>query len=191
MPVLDSIGRCQMNRERKGNRLQNYDYSQPGYYYVTICVHPGLKRCNVFGVINNGKMKLNKYGEILNHVWQNLPGHYHNCLLDEYIIMPDHFHGIVEIITDVDNVGNGLKPFPTVKHHGLPEIIRGFKTFSSRGINAINNGNTFRWQKSYYDRIVRNDKSLNHIRQYIIDNPANWYTHTRPFPWDCGNYHRC
>jgi REP element-mobilizing transposase RayT len=162
-----------MNRERKGNRLRNYDYSQPGHYFVTICVHPGFKGRNVFGIINNGKMELNKNGEILNHVWQNLPNHYYNCLLDEYIIMPDHFHGIVEIITDDDNVGNGLKPFPTVKHHGLPEFIRGFKTFSSRGINAINNGNTFRWQKSYHDRIIRNDESLYHIRKYIINNPIN------------------
>ena len=167
-----------MNRERKGNRFKNYDYSQPGYYFITICVHPDLKGNNIFGTIKNGKMDLNKYGGIVNHVWQNLPNHYYNCSLDKYIIMPDHFHGIVEIIADDGNVGNGLKPFPTVKHHGLPEFIRGFKTFSSRGINTINNGNTFRWQKSYHDRIVRNSNSLNYIRQYIINNPINWGTHT-------------
>ena len=163
-----------MNRERKGNRLKNYDYSQPGHYFITICVHSELKGHNIFGSIKTRKMELNKKREILNKVWQNLPGHYHNCLLDEYIIMPDHFHGIVEIITDDDNVGNGIKPFPTIKHHGLPEFIRGYKTFSSRGINAINNGNTFRWQKSYYDHIVLDTDSLNRIRQYIINNPINW-----------------
>jgi hypothetical protein len=76
--------------------------------------------------------------------------------------MPDHFHGIVQIINiynymgnGVDTVGNGFKPFPTVKHYGLPEIIHGFKTFSSRGINKINHDDVFRWQKSYYNHIVR------------------------------------
>ena len=172
-----------MIRERKRNRLKNFDYSTPGYYFVTICVHTVLKGQNVFGIIKNGKMDLNKYGRILNHVWQGLPCHYHNCSLDEYIIMPDHFHGIVEIINDenigIGFVGNGFKPFPTkpshtmMKRHGLPEIIRGFKTFSSRGINTINNGDIFRWQKSYYDNIIRDIGSLNRIRQYIINNPIN------------------
>jgi hypothetical protein len=131
-----------MIRERKRNRLKNYDYSTPGYYFVTICVHTVLKEQNVFGTVNNGKMDLNRCGEILNNIWQDLPCHYHNCSLDEYIIMPDHFHGIVEIIPDenigIGFVGNGFKPFPTtmMKRHGLPEIIRGFKTFSSRGITS-------------------------------------------------------
>ena len=194
LPVLDSIGRCQMNRERKRNRLKNYDYSKPGCYFITICVHPDLKRHNVFGVIKNGKMDLNKYGQILSNQWLWISEQYKHILLDEWVIMPDHFHGIVKIINIDENagngnvcvgngnvcvgngnvcVGNGLKPFPTVKHYGLPEIIRGFKTFSSRGINKINHNTVFRWQKSYYDHIVRDDNSLNRIRQYIINNPVN------------------
>ena len=177
-----------MTKDRKKNRLKNYDYSRKGYYYVTICVHPVFKGQNIFGIINNyNEIILNKYGEIVNHCWQDLTNHYHNCLLDTYVIMPDHFHGIVQIINidenagngvvdvgnDVFDVGNGLKPFPTVKHYGLSEIIRGFKTFSSRGINKINHNTVFRWQKSYYDHIVRDDYSLNRIRKYIINNPAN------------------
>jgi hypothetical protein len=72
--------------------------------------------------MKNGKMDLNRYGEILNNIWQDLPSHYHDCSLDEYIIIPDHSHGIVEIINDenigigfIGNgfVGNGFKPFPT------------------------------------------------------------------------------
>ena len=72
-----------------------------------------------------------------------------------------------------NNVGNGLKPFPT--RHGLSEIMRGFKTFSSRRINeAINNGTKFRWQKSFYDHIIRDEKSLNDVRAYIMENPLKW-----------------
>jgi REP element-mobilizing transposase RayT len=71
------------------------------------------------------------------------------------------------------NVRNGFKPFPTGKTmHGLPEIISGLKTFSSRRINEINND--IQWQKSYYDHVIRNDKSLLSFRTYIQNNPRKW-----------------
>ncbi len=99
-----------MNRERKGNRLKNFDYSHPGYYYITICVHPGLKGHNVFGNINNGKMDLNKYGEILSIQWVWIAERYKHIILDEWVIMPDHFHAIVKIVhaeSDNNTVGTG------------------------------------------------------------------------------------
>ena len=83
MPVLDSIGWCQMNRERKGNRLKKYDYSQPGEYFITICVHPGLKGQDIFGSIKNGKMGLNKYGEILSNQWLWITERYEHIILDK------------------------------------------------------------------------------------------------------------
>ena len=100
--------------------------------------------------------------------------------------MPDHFHGIVwikdaagsDLKPNVGNgfnpyqVGNGLKPFPT--KHGLPEIMRGFKTFSARRINEINANDKFQWQKSYYDHIIRNEESLRMVREYIQNNPLKW-----------------
>ncbi|MCD6397552.1 MAG: hypothetical protein J7L71_08425, partial [Spirochaetaceae bacterium] len=70
-----------MKRERKLNRLKKYDYSQPGNYYITICVHSELRWKNIFGNIHNGKMELNEYGGIVKYVWQNLPNHYNNCTL--------------------------------------------------------------------------------------------------------------
>ena len=185
---VDSMNYNPDIHHRKSIRLKGYDYSQKGLYFITICTQ---HRSHIFGKIEKGKMILNEYGEIVKHVWQNLPNHYHNCSLDEFIIMPDHFHGIVTIDMDNNitcvNVGNGFKPFQiglkqlsTGKSfqmhnkHGLPEIIRGFKTFSSRGINEINNGEKFHWQKSYYDHIIRNNVSLIRIRKYIINNPVNW-----------------
>jgi putative transposase len=125
------------------------------------------------------KMQLNEYGEIVEKCWFDLPNHYKNCVLDAFIIMPNHIHGIV--IIDNDNpvgngfVGNGFKPFPTTeKIHGLSEIIRGFKTFSSKNINLKFGEKIFQWQKSFYDHIIRNEKSLFQICEYIQNNPLKW-----------------
>ncbi len=112
-------------RERKLNRLGGYDYSKEGHYFVTVCAH---NREEWFGKIDNGKMELNENGVIVLNCWCDLPNHYANVKLDAFVVMPNHFHGIAVI---QNNVGNGLKPFPT-KLHGLSEFIRAFKTFSSR-----------------------------------------------------------
>ena len=155
-------------RERKSNRLRNYNYSQNGYYFVAICTK---ERKEFFGRVEEEKMNLNHYGEIVNQCWYELPKHYLNCSLDSFVIMPNHIHGII-VIDNEKIVGNGLKPFPT---HGLSEIIRGFKTFSSRRINEmIKEGDNFQWQKSFYDHVIRNEKSLTNLRQYIMYNPVKW-----------------
>jgi REP element-mobilizing transposase RayT len=153
---------------RKHNRLPGYDYSQNGYYFITVCTQG---RIEWFAEVGNDKIILNGYGEILQKCWHDLPIHYKNIKLDEFVIMPNHIHVI--IIIDNGNVGNGLKPFPT--NHGLSEIVRGLKTFSSRKINeTINDGVNFRWQKSFYDHVIRDEISLNRIREYIRNNPALW-----------------
>ena len=192
MPVLDSIGRCQMNRDRKGNRLKNCDYSQPGNYFITICVHPGLKGHNIFSSIRNGKMELNKYGEIVSKQWLWIAERYPHVILDEWVIMPDHFHAIVKIVhaeSDNNPVGTGRdlslhcnnpnqnnnNPSPQ-KYKPLDQIIGAFKTTSSKLIHR-SGYNEFAWQRSYYDHIVRDTGALNQIREYIINNPINWVTH--------------
>ena len=154
-------------QKRKLNRLKNYDYSSVGYYFVTVCTHGKI---NWFGKIKNGEMMLNECGTVVENCWLDLSNHYGNFKLDYFVIMPNHFHGIFFI----DNtVGDGLKPSPT--KYGLSEIVRGFKTFSSKKINQIMQPrNHFRWQRSFYDHIIRNECDLNRIRQYIIDNPLQW-----------------
>ena len=154
--------------KREPNRLRDYDYSQDGYYFITVCTRD---RREFFGNIREAKVDLNRYGEIVNQCWRDLPRHYPNCSLDSFVIMPNHVHGII-VIDNGNVVGNGLKPFPT---QGLSEMIRGFKTFSSRKMNEeIKIDNKFQWQKSFYDHIIRNDKSLENLRQYIICNPLKW-----------------
>jgi len=113
-------------------------------------------------------MKLNRYGKITRECWLDLPNHYANCQLDSFMVMPNHFHGIIVI----NNVGTGFKPVPT--EHGLSEIVRGFKTFSSRKINHLNPSLNFSWQRSFYDHIIRTEKTLGKIREYITNNPLRW-----------------
>ena len=154
--------------KRKPNRLRDYDYSQDGYYFITICTRG---RKEFFGNIREGKLDLNRYGETVNQCWYDLPRHYPNGSLDSFVIMPNHVHGII-VIDNENVVGNGFKPFPT---HGLSEIIRGFKTFSSRKINEeIEIDNKFQWQKSFYDHIIQDERSLDLIKEYIQNNPLKW-----------------
>jgi len=165
------------NAQRKNTRLSGYDYSQDGYYFVTICTKD---RYEFFAKISNGQIQLNILGEVVQRVWENLPKHYHNCFLDEFIIMPNHVHGI--IVIDNQSLRNGLKPFPTggnnnsqsLKQYSVSEIIRGFKSFSSREINKIYGKKVFSWQKSFFDHIIRRQKSFDEIRKYIRENPLSW-----------------
>ncbi len=82
------------NRNRKPNRLQNYDYSRAGYYLVTICTQD---RVNSLGEIEKARMKLSDIGQIVADCWRAIPEHFHNTALDEFVVMPNHIHGIVII----------------------------------------------------------------------------------------------
>ena len=156
---------------RRLTRLKDYDYSQPGGYFITICTK---NRSCLFGVVDNDRVILNQYGEIIQISWLALPEHYHNVELDVFVIMPNHIHGII-FLTDV---GAGLKPAPTVSPgycHPLPEIVRGFKTFSSRKINELRNmSGTALWQRNYFEHVIRREESLEKIREYIETNPLRW-----------------
>jgi putative transposase len=182
--------------KRKPLRLPNYDYSQNGAYYITICTHH--REC-VFGEVVDGVMVLNEAGRMVESVWHNLPNHYPNIVLDAFIIMPNHLHFIIFVGSIHEStqapdahVGDGLQPSqsceypsregykwegykPSPTFHGLPEIIRGFKTFSSKQINQHRQTQGIPvWQRGYYDHIVRNDADLTRIRKYIANNPAQW-----------------
>jgi REP element-mobilizing transposase RayT len=156
---------------RRSVRLRDYDYTQAGAYFVTICTY---RRVCLFGDMVNGCMQLNDCGQIVTAHWDDLVNHYPHVELDVFVVMPNHVHGIIVL---TDNVGAGLKPAPTTttRHHGLPEIVRGFKTFSSRRINYLRKmpGQPV-WQRNYYEHVIRSEEELDRIRQYILDNPAKW-----------------
>ena len=155
-------------------RLKGYDYSKPGYYFVTVCTQN--KKC-LFGDIRNRQMALNSAGQVIEKVWDELPEHYQHVELDAFVIMPNHIHGIIVLRPNPIIVGAGFKPAPTKKRHALPEIVRALKTFSSRRINEIRNTPRVKlWQRNYYEHIVRNENELNEIRKYIQENPLKWET---------------
>ena len=151
------------HHHRRTIRLQGYDYSQSGMYFVTICVQN--REC-LFGEIVNGKMRLNEYGRIVNMVWNRLPQHYSNISLNAFVIMPNHIHGIIEMTTTTTT---------DKKQHKLSEIVRALKTFSARQINELRNMQGKKlWQRNYWEHIIRNDNAYQRIANYIINNPENW-----------------
>jgi REP element-mobilizing transposase RayT len=156
---------------RRSIRLRGYDYSQTGAYFVTICIQN--REC-LFGEIVGGEMQLNDVGKIVQMTWDALPSHYPHIELDEWVVMPNHFHSIIVLANvGAGSVGAGLKPAPT--RHGLPEIVRALKTFSSRRINELRQTpGTKLWQRNYWEHIIRNETELNRIREYIQNNPTQW-----------------
>ncbi len=156
-----------MIRERKLLRLKGYDYATPGAYFITTNVHG---RKDEFGFIENGMMKLLEFGKIVEQQWKWLFHKYVYLKMDEYIVIPNHFHGIIII----DPVRNGRdRSVRDKKNKPIPELIGAFKTTSSKLIHNTGNEN-FKWQKSFYDVIIRDDESLHRITDYIKNNPANW-----------------
>ncbi|MGD1862872.1 MAG: transposase [Leptolyngbyaceae cyanobacterium] len=228
---------------RRSLRLPHYDYTSPGAYFITICVHQ--RQC-LFGEIVNGAMQLNEFGEVARSHWLRLPQHRVHVRLDAFVIMPNHMHGIIVLDTSTDpiigtHVGAGLaqtssnptnnnapKPAPTAhpqnndvgldrhglnadetrspgcdgvgfgrhglnmdetrspkptppgklgggKRHDIPEIVRGYKTFSARRINRLRRIRGVPvWQRNYWERIIRDETALRNIRRYIRNNPASW-----------------
>lgn len=150
--------------KRKNQRLKEFDYSQSSYYFVTICMK---NRNEFFSHIVNSELVLTEFGKILDEVWNNLPKYY-NVELDYYIIMPDHFHAIIII-------DNSIMNMTVKKETDLSKVIGKFKSYSTRKIRErLKNGENFEWQKSFYDRIIRNEKELYNIRKYIQENPLKW-----------------
>jgi putative transposase len=146
-----------VKQHRHSLRLEGYDYSQNGAYFVTICTH---QRACTLAKIVDGRSQESRYGEIARWTWEDLTRHY-SVILDEICIMPNHVHGIL-FIEDGSS-------------HGLPEVVRGFKSFSARRINLLtgSSGTPF-WQRNYYERVIRNERELNAIREYIRNNPVKW-----------------
>ena len=156
-------------KSRKLNRLKKCDYSLTGYYYVTICTQD---RREYFGRIENGRMVTNQCGKIIKDVWSKIPEHFQNIELDEFIIMPNHIHGII-IINNPVGTGHALSSNKNTKNNNLSVIVGSFKSAVTKQTNQLNN-TKFQWQRSFYDHIIRTTHSLNNIRQYIANNPATW-----------------
>ena len=157
---------------RKANRLQHYDYSQAGYYFVTICTQ---HRVNYFGEMEGNQIQLSHIGKIATDCWRNIPEHFHNTALDEFVVMPNHIHGIV-VIKGNDLVGNNDRCSLRKNRNmaALPKIISQYKSSTTRIIRKQFANHPFGWQRSFYDHVIRGEQSLDDVREYIQNNPLNW-----------------
>lgn len=180
---------------RKSIRLKGYDYSQEGLYFITLCTQN--REC-LFGNITNGNMILNDAGIMVEKCWHEIPHHFPNTKLHEMVVMPNHFHGIIEITPAVgttvspETVGandyspnyssnniraNDYSPLRSPSKT-IGSIVRGFKIGVTKWFRE-NKQNQFPigkpvWQRNYWDRIIRNNDEYQHIMQYIINNPQQW-----------------
>ncbi len=171
--------------KRHSIRLYEYDYSLSGMYFVTICTQN--KVCLFGKVVENtvgaglcpalteNFVELSEHGKIIEEQWNALPHRFSNIVLHEYVIMPNHFHAIIEIEppvieANIDDIRAGQSPAPTVGN-----IIGAFKSISTKECNKMDNvcGRKI-WQRNYYEHIIRNQKSYTNITDYIASNPINW-----------------
>jgi putative transposase len=169
--------------QRKSVRLKEYDYSIPGWYYVTLCTYD---RINVFGKVFNAKMRLNESGNIVEQEWLMTKKIRSNVDLDYYVIMPNHIHGIIilnsrgELNSPTENIKGRMQYAPTNSKFRSPSqtlgaIIKGFKSSVTKRIRATTGGTSLKvWQRNYYENVIRNELDLHNIRQYIELNPFKW-----------------
>ncbi len=158
---------------RRSIRLNGYDYARAGAYFVTICTH---RRECLFGDVVNGEMRLNNARRAARQCWNGIPDYFPNVRLDEWVIMPNHVHGIIFIIVGANNhsplpTNATSRPRGTSKTIG--SIVRGFKIGVSKWMRKHTSVHNV-WQRGYYEHIIRTDESLNRIREYIINNPLQW-----------------
>lgn len=164
-----------MHSGRPSLRLSGYDYAEAGAYFFTTNTKGRLP---ILAEVRRGSVLLTSAGQVVHTVWLDLPGHYPHVSLDEFVVMPDHIHGI--LLLDPTPIGAaGLRPAAAevmelegVAEPGLPEIIRALKSFSARAINrARNTPGAAVWQRGYHERVIRSDEELARLREYIVNNP--------------------
>lgn len=148
-------------------RLKNWDYGANRHYFVTICTQ---NRIHFFGEISNRKVHLSAIGQTAQQYWAEIPNHFEGVYLDEYVIMPDHIHGILTIDRPFSS---GTNQFAPLKPGSLPTIVQSYKSSVTRWCRK-NQFEQFAWQPRFHDRILRDETALNRVRMYIVNNPAKW-----------------
>ncbi len=186
---------------RRSIRLKGYDYTNEGLYFITICCH---NRNCLFGTILNCEMVLNDAGKIAEQCWLEIPEHFTNAVLHEFVIMPNHVHGIVEFVGanhhspenanhhssenanhhssefGANNVSNNIRAnndSPLPRPHGTSKTIGSLVRGFKIGVTKWFRANTIVetvWQRNYWENIIRDDESYEKISNYIKNNPAKW-----------------
>jgi putative transposase len=159
---------------RRSIRLRGYDYSQRGIYFVTICTNK--KEC-FLGKVSNGAVVLEDAGWAVRKTWLSLPERFPGAVLDQFVVMPNHLHGVIAIIRQTPRGGKkgAASSAPTTVLPTLGEMMRAFKSVSAIEINCIlgRRGRPV-WQRNYFEHIVRDGRDLEKIYKYMADNPLQW-----------------
>jgi putative transposase len=184
---------------RRSIRLKGYDYAQEGLYFITICC---FENKHLFGRIEDGVVMLKEAGRVAERCWEEIPEHFRDVVLHEFVIMPNHVHGILEIVgakneedgngagakneiiggragakifspVRVDIIGNRNSPLPQSPSRTIGSVVRGFKIGVTKWMRQ-NTGVINVWHRNYYDIIIRNEQSYDNISNYIVNNPINW-----------------
>lgn len=165
---------------RQSVRLRSYNYATAGVYFITVCTHDRAPR---LASINASQIHLTTEGEVVNQIWFELPKHFPTIELDEFIVMPNHIHGIL-ILNKLAVTFPRMQPSPATTefasqstknlHPTLGVVIGTFKSLSSTRINREQKTRSRVWQRNFYEHIIRSAKSLDDIRRYIHYNPQRW-----------------
>ena len=165
---------------RRSIRLPGYDYARSGRYLVTICTQ---NRTCLFGHVIDDQMRLNPSGRTIHTTWDELPNQYPGIRNDAFVVMPNHIHAIL-VLTPAHPVGADPRVCPPLTNAtrplSLPEVIQRFKTLTTkRYIEGVERHGwpafTGRlWQRNYHEHIIRTERSLHRLRQYVANNPAQW-----------------
>jgi putative transposase len=170
---------------RRSIRLPNYDYSQSGAYYITIV---NWHRECLFGDVVDGEVVLSKFGLVAKQQWENLPNRFPNIILGAFVIMPNHMHGVIVIMTGRGTAGNlndhdgeFSRRAPTHEQYqkpvkgSIPTMVRSYKSSVSYRINLMRGTQDIPvWQRNYYEHIIRNERDLQNKTDYIEANPMLW-----------------
>jgi putative transposase len=172
-------------------RLQNWDYRWAGAYFITICTH---NRAHYFGEVVHGKMILSNVGVLADVLWHEIKNHAQNVVLGEFVVMPNHIHGVL-VITKFDDGGDnidgvvpvetghalsllsdhetiGQQRFQNIGKNSVSSIVGSYKSAVTKHARRL--GYEFQWQTRFYENIIRNDESFQRINNYIMNNPAKW-----------------
>lgn len=163
-------------------RLQRWDYGWDGAYFITICTH---NRINYFGDIQNQKMALSNIGVLAYVFWNEIKNHAKNVELGEFVVMPNHIHGIIILKNNMDNKryvesGHALSlpstpgqtRFQNIGKNTISSIVGSYKSAVTKYARQLDL--EFAWQTRFYDNIIRDETAFNNISNYIINNPKRW-----------------
>ncbi len=161
---------------RRNHRLPEFDYSQPGAYFVTIVTQ---YRKTLFGQIVDGEMVLNDIGKMVEEVWVAIPEHFPNVELGEFVVMPNHFHGVITITVGarhaVPQKEVAAEGFGKPVEGSLSTIVRSFKSATTKAFHEYpGHAEESLWQRSFYEHVIRNERDYQAIYEYILANPMNW-----------------